>query len=320
MSALAVDTETTGLTFFDQAFGASTCDASGASWYELPAERDALSDRLEGVERLVFHNAKFDLQKLQLAGVLDRRARGIHDTECMAHLLDEHRPKRLKYLAREILGKETQAEEALLSYVRKKANGINRAVDGYSKVPRDLLVPYALEDAVYTWELYHNLWPQVQSLGLTELYGLEMQLTWSLLDMEWDGLGVDITYVDSTAKAYKGQILETEWEIEDQTGLKIFVPEKKGQKTPEGMFNPNSNPQLRAYFEGRGHKRAKYDKHALPTIDDPMARGLMKLRGVKKMHDYLAAMQTETRDGVLHPNVRQHGTKTGRMSSGEAEG
>jgi DNA polymerase I-like protein with 3'-5' exonuclease and polymerase domains len=320
-SLLAVDTETTGVSFYDEAFGASLYDGTYSHWLELPSERAEVSARINTAGYLIFHNAKFDLQKLILAGVIPRRKRGIHDTEALAHLLDEHRPKKLKYLTRELLKEETPEEDELVAYVRKKANGINKKIDGFSKVPRPILIPYAIKDAEYTWRLFHLLYPQVQAYpDLLRLYEMEMDLTWALLEMEADGLGVSEAYVNETIKDYSARILRAEWAIQDILGLEVWYPEKSGQKTPEGKFNPNSNPQIKAYYEGVNEVRDSYDAHNLREINDDFAQALLELRALKKMYStYLIPMREETVNGILHPNIRQHGTVTGRMSSGRAE-
>jgi DNA polymerase I - 3''-5'' exonuclease and polymerase domains len=340
---LAVDTETTGLTFFDDAFGVSTFDGDGeGGWFELPDESEPVTTLIgagpstdghghtdrgresvpEPLERpLVFHNAKFDLSKLVRAGVLPRRKRAIHDTEALAHLLDEHQPKKLKVLARKYLGVETDEETELKAYCRKKSNGINVKIDGYRHVPREILVPYALKDAEYTYRLFHVLYPQVARYeDLLGLYRMEMDLTWALLEMEFDGLGVNEEYVRDKIKEYSRLILETEWKIEDTTGLKVWYPPKAGVKTPEGHFNPNSNPQITEFFKAEGIDRDSYNKATLVELGHPLGLALIELRRLKKIRDtYLTAMLEESRDGVLHPHTRQHGTVTGRMSSGKAE-
>ena len=329
---LAVDTETTGLTFFDDAFGVSAYSGRGeAKWLELPDESDEARSLIEGRQPpeqdgteepdLLFHNAKFDLAKLVRAGVLPRRKREIHDTEALAHLVDEHQPKKLKVLARKYLGVETDEETELKAYCRKKSNGINVKVDGYRYVPREILVPYALKDVEYTYRLYEILYPKVAKYeDLLALYNMEMDLTWALLEMEFDGLGVNEEYVEGQIKNYSKMILETEWTIEDILGLKVWYPTKSGEKTPEGHFNPNSNPQIAEFFKGEGIDKESYNKATLLELGHPLGLSLIELRRLKKIRDtYLKPMLEESRDGILHPHTRQHGTVTGRMSSGKAE-
>jgi DNA polymerase I-like protein with 3'-5' exonuclease and polymerase domains len=47
---------------------------------------------------------------------------------------------------------------------------------------------------------------------------------------------------------------------------------------------------------------------------------IVELREANKIKaTYFDGLDVEAKDGILHPNFRQHGTRTGRMSSGAAE-
>ena len=333
-----MDTETTGLAFFDTPFLASFWwDNKGYAVDLASVEgQEACRILLASTPVLLFHNAKFDLQKLALVDLVGSDLRGkpahlgevsstvpvgVHDTEGLAHLLNEHRPKGLKPLARSVLGLETDEADQISRARRKlkltKADGLDKV---YAAEP-ELVITYAIKDVEFTWKLFWHLWGQLSKYDdLLSLYELERELQWVLLDMETAGMALDLDYVDEAHKDFAGQLVRAEWDIEDATGLKVFHPTKSGQKTPEGMFNPNSSDQIAAYFGGKGIVAENYDKNVLKTLDDPLAEALLDLRGAKKKDDYLAAMLREQRDGVLHPNFRQHGTRGRRMSSGEAEG
>ena len=75
VSRLAVDTETTGVAFFDIPVIVTTAesdvDGVHTEFYTLPDDTQEVRDRIAHTDELVFHNAKFDLQKLALAGILD---------------------------------------------------------------------------------------------------------------------------------------------------------------------------------------------------------------------------------------------------------
>jgi ribonuclease D len=126
---IAVDTETAGLGFYDSAFCVTiawySSDGQLRSHY-LESSDPQIARIVERVLRqtpqLVFHNAKYDLQKLILAGLLDEdiTADRIHDTEALAHLQDEHQRLSLKSLAREVLGLETDEEAALGAWFKEK--------------------------------------------------------------------------------------------------------------------------------------------------------------------------------------------------------
>lgn len=271
------------------------------------ANPPGLGERLSQAEELVFHNAKFDLQKMALAGVLDPselRPENVYDTECLAHLLDEHRRKGLKFLARELLGEETDEDEVLRAE-RRKLKLTKK--DGYDKLPREVVVPYALKDAEFTIRLHDILRPQVEAdPDLRRLLRLEQRLTFVLGRMENRGMGVSTEYVEKTAREYATKALGCELSIRDLVGNE--------------EFNPNSPKQIMEAFDSLGVSLDGTDKATLATVDHPLGQAILELRTLRKMHGtYLKAILDEQRDGILHPSYRQHGTRTGRMSSGAAE-
>lgn len=114
---IAFDTETTGLTYYDRAFGASVAWVSDdviqgrkvyGAWFDfdhLPNAQEAVRRILSHADVIVGHNLKFDAHKADRAGIApDWTAKELHDTEAMAHLLDEHRRKGLKDLMVSVLG------------------------------------------------------------------------------------------------------------------------------------------------------------------------------------------------------------------------
>lgn len=308
---LSVDTETTGVTYFDKPFCVTFALTDGEETYsaylelEEPVE-DFVKEILARTPNLVFHNTKFDLQKLALVGLIEygeRDPQTIWDTECMYHLLDEHGTKGLKDLAERILG-ETTDEEEVLKVERRKLK--LKKADGYHLLPREVLIPYARKDAEFTIRLHNVLQPRVlQSKELGLLNSLEQRLTYTLLRMESQGMGIDVEYVQRTAKAYAHEALKQELIIRDITG--------------NDDFNPNSPKQIAEYFVSQGIETESTDKATLKALDHELSNAILELRHLRKIHGtYLKAMLDESRDGILHPWFRQHGTRTGRMSSGGA--
>lgn len=309
MHYLALDTETTGLGYWDSAFCVTmayrSADGSLISKYLEASDKDAMEDLYCNMTypdtELVFHNAKFDIQKLipLVGGGPDWLH--THDTECMSHLLDEQRPKSLKGLAKTLLGLETDETEALRSARRKL--GLTKA-DGYDALPRDVLEPYALKDAEFTLLLFENLWPQIEGdPELLRLYREEQELMGVLFDMEAAGIGVDMDYVRSEAKNLATIILECDLKIRDMVGVEDF--------------NPGSWQQVTAAFKERGIEIGSTKKEVLAELDDPLAATLLTLRSTKKQYDYFKSIQAEVgSDGLLHPNFKQWGTRGRRFSSG----
>jgi DNA polymerase-1 len=85
-------------------------------------------------------------------------------------------------------------------------------------------------------------------------------------------------------------------------------------------FNPQSPKQIIEAFAQRGVRVDATDKATLSAVDDELALMIVELREANKIKStYFDGLYEEARDGVLHPNFRQHGTRTGRMSSGAVE-
>lgn len=321
-SVIALDTETEGLGWFDPAFCATVSWGAGGHYIELtPRGRHFLSLLLRSAGRWVFHNAKFDLQKLLLGGVISRSDFGpdrIEDTEAMAHLLDAHQKKSLKPLAAKYLG--ANIDEAKRMRKLRKKYKLTKA-DGLHKLPREEIYNYAVLDAEFTLGVFESLEPHLAANeNLSRLYEWEMELTLVLLDMEAQGMAVDLDYVESSIKSLNGSILRCEFSMQDETGLKVWYPPKPGAKQPEGCLNPNSPAQNLVVLEKRGIKVKSTKNDALkPYKDDSFVALLLEARKHKKNRDYFLAIKEEQRDGIIHPHIRQHAAKTGRTGSGKAQ-
>lgn len=120
-------------------------------------------------------------------------------------------------------------------------------------------------------------------------------------------MGIAVEYVEETAREYATEALRLEMAIRDRVGIE--------------SFNPNSPKQLVGAFDALGITLESTDKTTLAGLDHELGHQILELRTLRKMHGtYLKAMLDEQRDGILHPSYRQHGTRTGRMSSGAYEG
>jgi DNA polymerase-1 len=252
-------------------------------------------------DKIIMHNAKFDIQKLCRLGIpLSVFVDKFEDTQALAHLIDEHQSTSLKYLARTVLGEETDEEEVLK--VWRRQNKIKKE-EGYEPIPHEILAPYALKDSEFTLRLYKVLWDRMPK-DLQPLYEIEKALTLSLLGIEARGMKIDRQYVTNKRKEYSDRIYK----------LKHRIGTLAGEE-----FNPQSPKQIIEVFAQRGVRVTATDKATLSALDDELALAIVELREANKIKStYFDGLYEESKDGILHPNFRQHGTKTGRMSSGAA--
>jgi DNA polymerase I-like protein with 3'-5' exonuclease and polymerase domains len=287
----------------------------------------ALLHILSKTPKWVFHNSKFDLQKLKLInaitdGMLDKME--LHDTQTIYTLIDENGRKGLKHLAATVLKvdgtieveiksgpnkgtfKRVPKEEHELAAVRRKLK--IKKEDGYHLLPREILVPYALKDTEFTLLLYETLLPRLEQIGdprLLELYREFMELKLALLDMEADGFALDLDYLSRVTSEYGVKVMEGWERIVDMTG------------NPD--LNPQSPAQILQAFAARGVTLESTAEATLREVEDDLAKELLQYRSDKKIHTtYLHALQVEHRDGIVNPNFNDDAARTGRMSSSAA--
>lgn len=334
---IAVDTETTGLGFYDEPFSGQVTWAGRhgvglKSWYfELsePHAHEAMRIILSNSARWIFHNAKFDLQKLLLVHVIDKEMLSrveVHDTQTQYALLDENGRKGLKDLAVRILGyddtvhvpyadkrkkefpavyREVSREKYLLDKAFRKM-GLKKE-DGYHLLPRKVVVPYALKDTEFTLQLHEKLYPQIlqKDDALQRLYRSEIELQLVLLGMEADGFKLHVPYVEKKVSEYGVKVMTGLMVLADMSGM------------PE--FNPNAPAQILKVLKKRGLNVDNTQEATLVTLEDEFVTQLLQYRSDKKIHDYLVAIQRERRDDLIHPHFNPTQARTGRMSSSKAK-
>ena len=118
---LGVDTETTGLDTFHgcRPYLVTTCDDKGCQrtyqWQVSPKNREVLvsdsdigeiQELLDSSDKLVFHNAKFDLKMLSAIGIkVNHLWEKIEDTLFIAHMLASQSEHNLTSVVKTYLGK-----------------------------------------------------------------------------------------------------------------------------------------------------------------------------------------------------------------------
>ena len=311
LDLLAIDTETTGVGWHDEAFMISIATREWSHVYDKrlcehskdwDEAVETVTSMLIDCDKIIMHNAKFDIQKLCRLGIpLSIFKDKFEDTQAIAHLIDEQQSTSLKYLARTVLGEQTDEDEVLKVWRRK--NKIKKE-EGYEPIPNEILAPYAAKDAEFTLRLYEVLRNQMPE-DVQPLYQIEKDLTLALLGIEAKGMQIDKTYVKKQRQEYGDRIYK----------LKRVIGNLAGEE-----FNPQSPKQILEVFAQRGLRITATDKATLSALDDELAVAIVELREANKIKStYFDGLHDEASDGILHPNFRQHGTRTGRMSSGTAE-
>lgn len=157
---VAFDLETMGLNpRKDTIVGASFCVGDGIGYY-TPDWKGLIEALSKSECQIICHNAVFDYSFVKHNGYHFKQR--IHDTMMLADAINPDRPTlSLKELAVEILGEGADAA-AQKMYGWLKDNTLEK--DSLYKAPKEILIPYAAEDAVNTFELFQKLCTKVKDI------------------------------------------------------------------------------------------------------------------------------------------------------------
>ena len=314
--AIAVDTETTGVKHEDVIVGYSiTCPKADQHFYVpfrhqtgermLPEDicMNAVKPFLEDSRVLkVLHNVKFDHEKF-LYDEYSINMVNFVDTMVLMYVLNENEESyALKKLATKY-GKHFGFEDKSDTYEELFGKG------GFENTPLDVAYIYACKDTHLTWSLYQ--WQLVHLKKQPKLwhiaFDIEMPLIPVLLKMHYRGFNLDMKYAEKYLAQLEEQISKMEQELSE------YFPN----------INLNSNQQLAEYLYGTlklpDNHNGSVDKEALKELSDEYAgvKTLLEYRKLTKLKStYIEPLpQKVWKDGFLHGEINQMGTKTGRLAS-----
>ncbi len=317
----AFDTETTGLSpMTAQLVGISLAVEAGKAYYipvghtildvvtQLPLKE--VIDRLRPIFEdakiaKIGHNAKFDMEVLAECGIT---VNGLtSDTMIAAHLLGE-KSLGLKALVFNKLGIEMTPISNLIGAGAKQIS--------MDKVDIKLAADYAAADADMTLRLESVFHPELEKQGLMKLYqDVEMPLVPVLLEMERNGVAVDIEMLKEMSEALGEQIAVLEEKIYSQAGeeFNINSPAQLGKI----LFEKLNIPALRK-------SGGKYSTEAsvLEVLAEsfPIAKDILEYRQYAKVKStYIDTLPelVNPKTGRIHTSFNQTRTSTGRLSSSD---
>jgi DNA polymerase-1 len=319
----AFDLETTGLDpLRSDIVGIALSWKAGEAYYVAvrgPAECGKLDERLvlDGLKPIfgdpciakVNQNIKYDLLSLRHAGI---EVRGVAGDPMIADYLlrSGERSHGLDELARKQLSHENIKIEELIG------KGKNQIL--MDAVPTDKVCAYAAEDADVAWRLTEKLEAELTEVDprLRQLYEtLEVPLISVLAEMEFNGIRIDVPFLNRLSGEMAEQLKSVEQEIHQIAGRE---------------FNIASPLQLRkVLFEELNlpvQKRTKLseasstDQETLERLAPlhPLPRKIVEYRQVSKLKGtYVDALPVLVNPNTsrLHSSFNQTVAATGRLSS-----
>ena len=253
------------------------------------------------------HNIKYDLMVLANYGV-ELKGR-LFDTMIAHYLLQPELRHNMDYLAEILLKYKTIHIDELIG-----AKGKNQG--SMRDVALDKITNYAAEDADITLRLREVLEPQIDEMGLRELfYEVEMPLVRVLAAMERTGVIIDDFALAQSSGVMTAEMQRIERHIREISGsnLNISSPKQVG----ELLFDV-----LKISDKPRKTKSGQYvtDEETLEGLraKHPVVGEILEYRGVKKLlSTYIDALPKliNGKTGRVHTSFNQTVTATGRLSS-----
>lgn len=276
-------------------------------------------------KRVVFHNAKFDLQWFEYH--FNFKFPNFEDTMLMHYMFDEnpgtHGLKQLAMNHTPYGDYEAELDNYIQEY--KKKTGILKADFSYSMIPFETMKYYAAMDAVVTFLLFEKF--EAAILKNDKLYWVYKNLLIEgvrfLKDVESNGVPFDLARLEFGQKRMQEDIDAA------VAALESFPEVRAYQKAKGGMFNPNSTVQLRELLfdyiglaptgKKTGTGAHSTDAEVLGQLaeEHEVPKHILEIRQkVKIKNTYLdKIIPNLDRDGRLRTGFNLHGTTSGRLSS-----
>lgn len=305
---LAIDTETTGLKWQKGDYVRTVQVGDANHGWMIDKERwwGLFLDVVKNHEGpITMMNAKFDYPMLRRAGVELPRHR-IRDVGVMSHVLEPHMSRSLKSQASRHIDRSAYAAQHYLDEAMSK----NKWTWATIPVDYDWYWRYGALDPILTYQLDQHHWPLIEEQGAEVAYDVEHSYQWVALDMETNGVHIDIPHVERYLKEFQDYCVQVEKWCKAEYG----ISPGSNQKVIETLQRAGVD------FSKRTEKGGlSLDKDVLEDIDHPLAQAVLRRRQLQKMAStylrfYLNNVDSKSR---IYPSINTLGARTSRCSMSE---
>lgn len=314
---ICFDTETTGIDANDcELVGMSFSYQPHKAWYvPCPANQDETKIILEAFKPLftdeskiwIGQNIKYDLLVLKWYGV---ELKGqLFDTMLAHYVIEPDGKRSMDVLSAQLLQYEPVHIEELIGK-KGKTQGNMRDVE------LEQIKDYAAEDADITLQIKHALFPQLKEKEVERVfYEVENPLVKVLTDMEFEGIRVDVDFLNDYSRQLEKEAKEAEERVYSSSGLKFNLASPK--QLGEVLFDHlKLDPKAKKTKTGQyatGEDVLLKLAHTSPIVEDILAfRELTKLKST-----YVDALPQliNRKTGRVHTTYGQAVAVTGRLAS-----
>lgn len=262
------------------------------------------------VKTLCNLNVKFDMHFMAQDGITFSDDCVIEDTGVLARLVyNEH----FSYSLENLCKTYNVSQKLNTAKAWCEANDTK----DYGKVPLDILVPYGIADVVANIELHYLLLSKLPR-DSQPVWDIERAVTPVMFDAERRGIPINRSFLIKKKMELLGGLIE---KCQAITAL-------------SGIENPDSTQQVGAYFNSVGIKSNKFtdDANTKQSWDKDVMEWIGSLgtetphKVANLLYDYGKEAMAHatfcdgwlkhlTTDDIIHTNIKQAGTRSGRSSS-----
>jgi DNA polymerase-1 len=256
----------------------------------------------------VGQNLKYDIVVLRWHGV---NVQGkLFDTMLAHYLMEPELRHNLNYLSENYLNYTPVSIESLIG---KKGKNQGTMRD----VPVEQVSNYACEDADLTLRLKEHFAPQLaEEQELQLLFDtMETPLVYVLADLEYNGVNVDVDFLNDYSKDLEVALVELQDSIYEQAGTEFNIGSPK--QVGEVLFD-----HLKIPYRWRKTRTGQYstDEAKMSELakDNSIVNDILRFRGLSKLKGtYVDALPklTNSKTGRIHSSFNQALVATGRLSS-----
>ena len=320
---ICIDTETSNLDIINPTIvGVSIALDEGTGFYFNISHYDNrgkidikyIIDLFERLKKdnilFIGHNIKYDFEVLTEYG-FDYNYDNIFDTMIASWILDpDDNHYSLDHLVLKLFNHNMISITSLIGEKRR-----NRKQLSFEYVDLDSAVEYSVEDVDYTLRLYKFYKPFIDKEYKEVFYNIEMPLIKVLIDLEKNGVKIDIGFLKGLSAKYDKSLIELTEEIYKKVGEKFNINSSK--QLGEILFEKLKLPVIKKTKKTKGYST---DEEVLEELskDYEVPKLILEYRKIQKLKstyiDGLPSMINPT-TGRIHSIYNQTGTATGRLSS-----
>ncbi len=253
------------------------------------------------------HNLKYDIAILKRYSI---RVQGnLFDTMLAHSLIEPEQRHKMDYLAEAYLNYSPIPFSKLIGEEKEELLPI-------TEVPLEQLAEYATEDADITWQLYQHLVPLLKESEQEKVfYEIEAPLISTLIDMEDEGISIDVNVLNEYSKELATHAEKTQAQIFEEVGHEFNLNSPK--QLGEVLFD-----ELKLIEKPKKTRTGQYatNEQVLSTLAShhPIVAHILDYRGtVKLKNTYVDTLpgKVDPETNRVHTTFGQLHTATGRLQS-----